>query len=361
MAIGPRALVDLALPSGWDGAALERMRLQDGTTIAAVVAALASAIAGVNAELAADPLIGGLTYMTTERTVRYRDGGGTGEMDYHTEYGLPVEQRANTDGHMLPRQKRDAGLAWTWDYLNDAIMDDIMADIMAATDRIRNTFQKAVLTRLFSNAQNVVETSGRDVGLADGSGSNVVWTPPPYDGGSFASSHTHYNERAALNMDNLNLDVKHVREHGHMPPYWLLVSEADRATWTALSGYVKPTVEGIRAGSAVDIATVSDDFIGVIDTNYGGCFLRPSNRIPTGYYAVVKSYGVNNPRNALRWWYNPRFGAGVTLLAGKTYRQFPVEGALMYAEFGFGANADRTVGTATEIAAGGSYTVPTIA
>ena len=360
MARGPRALVDLGLPSGWDAAALERIALQDGTTIQEVVRMLQAAVVGVNNELEADPIIVALTYQTTERTVRYRDGGSSGEMDYHTEYGLPVEQRATTEGHMLPRTKRDAGLAWTWDYLNDAIMEDIEADIQLAADRIKNTFQKAVLTRLFSAAQNTVETSGLDVGLADGSASGVVWTPPNYDGASFASTHTHYNERAAVSMANLNADAAHLREHGHMPPYWLLFSNADRATWTALSGYVKPTVEGIRAGSGVDIATVSDDFIGVIDTDYGAVFLRPSNRIPTGYYAVVKSYGSNHPRNPLRWWYNPRFGAGVTVLAGKSYRQFPIEGVMMYTEFGFGANSDRTVATMTEIGAGGSYTAPTI-
>ena len=34
---------------------------------------------------------------------------------------------------------------------------------------------------------------------------------------------------------------------------------------------------------------------------------------------------------------------------------------MMYAEYGFGGNSDRTVATMTEIGAGGSYTVPTIA
>ena len=48
---------------------------------------------GVNAELAANPLVGALTYQTTERTVRYRDGGATTAMDVHTEYGLPVEEK----------------------------------------------------------------------------------------------------------------------------------------------------------------------------------------------------------------------------------------------------------------------------
>jgi hypothetical protein len=339
---------------------LERIRLQDGTSIAEVVALVQTAVAGINAELAASPLIGGLAYQTTERTVRYRDGGTSGTMDVHTEYGLPVEQRAAIEGHMLPRKKRDLGLAWTWDYLNDAIMDDIRADIQLAIDRIKNEYEKAVLTRLFTVTHNTVETSGYDVGLADGNQSTVIWTPPNYDGQAFASSHTHANERAALSVANVTADAAHLREHGHMPPYILLFSEADRASWTALSAFVRRQVDGVQYGSGVDIATVSDEFIGVFETDYGACLMKPSTRIPTGYYALVKSYGQNHPRNSLRWWYNTKFGQGVTLLPSKQYRTFPIEGLMMYSEYGFGGNDDRTNGAVTEIGSGGTYTSPTI-
>lgn len=358
---GPRATVNLAVPSGWDAAALERFRLQDGTTIAQVVNMLRATVNGVNAEIAADPIVGMLTYQTTERTVRYRDGGGTTEMDVHTEYGLPVEERGENEGHMLPRKKRDAGLAWTWDYLNDAIIDDITADMQVLADRIRNTYYKAVLTRLFSNAHNTVETSGYDVGLADGNQSTVVWTPSPYDGASFASTHTHYNERAALSVANVTLDAKHLREHGHMGPYVALVSETDRATWTALTGFVKPESAGVNYATTVSVATVSQDYVGVLPTDYGPVWVRALNRIPTGYYAVVKSYGQNHPNNPLRWWYNPKFGAGVYIMPSeKGYREFPVEGAMVYAEYGFGGNANRTAAACTEIGSGGSYSVPSI-
>lgn len=360
MAIGHRNLTDLAVPSGWDAAALERMRLQDGTTIAQVISLVNTAVRGVNAELAADPIIGMLTYQTTNRTVMYRDGGGTGRMDVHTEYGLPVEQRGTTEGHMLPRLKRDMGLAWTWDYLNDAIMDDIMADIQLATDRIRNEFQYAALTRLFSSTHNTVETSGVDVGLADGNQSTVIWTPPPYAGASFASSHTHYNERASVSAANINADAKNLWEHGHMPPYIMLVSEADRATYTALTDFVAPDATGIRMGLTQDVATVGEEYFGAYKSDYGSLWLKSLNRIPTGYYALVKSYGQNNPRNPLRWWYNSKFGPGVYPLAGKQYRTFPIEGLMLYAEYGFGGNDNRTAATVTEIGSGGTFTAPTI-
>jgi hypothetical protein len=360
MAVGHRNLSDLAVPSGWDAAALERMRLQDGTSIAAVIGLVNAAVRGVNAELAADPLIGMLTYQTTSRTVMYRDGGGTGEMSDHTEYGLPVENRGATEGHMLPRKKKDAGLAWTWDYLNDAIMDDIMADIQVAMDNIRNTFQKAVLTRLFSAAHNTVETSGYDVALADGNQSTVIWTPPPFAGASFASSHTHYNERASVTTALITADAKHLQEHGHAAPYVMLVSETDRATYTALDSFVAPDASGIRLGSTQDVATVSDEYFGALKTDYGALWLKAVTRIPTAFYALVKPYGSNNPRNPLRWWYNSQFGPGVYPLPGKQYRTYPIEGLMLYAEYGFGGNTDRTGATMTEIGSGGGFTAAVI-
>lgn len=358
--IGHRNLIDLAVPSGWDAAALERMRLQDGTTIAAVIDLVNAAVRGVNAELASDPLIGLLTFQTSQRTVMYRDGGGTTEMSPHTEYGGPVEERGATDGHMLPRLKRDMGLAWTWDYLNDAIMDDIVADIQVATDRIRNTYQKAVLTRLFSAAHNTVETSGVDVGLADGNQSTVIWTPAPYAGASFANTHTHYNERAAVSAANINADAKHLWEHGHTSPYIMLVSETDRATYTALADFVPPDSANIRLSLTQAVAEVTEEYFGAYKSDYGSLLLRSVQRIPTAYYALVKTYGANNPRNPLRWWFNTKFGPGVYPLQGKQYRQFPIEGLQLYAEYGFGGGNERTGATMTEISSGGTYTAATI-
>lgn len=368
MAIGPRSTVDLALPAGWDGAALNRLALQDGTTIAQVVARVVTAVNGVNAVVRADPFVGGLTFLTTQRTVRSRSGVGTGGMDTHTEYGLPVEQRGVSTGHMAPRNKRDMGLAWTWDYLNDAISNDIDADVRLALDRIRNEYQKAPLTRLFSNAQNTVETSGLDVGMADGSQSGVVFTPGASQNApaGFASTHAHYNKRTtALTAANIEATVKDVWEHGHPAPYLGLFSDADRATLSALaaSGAFKyyPRASAIVNYGTTDVARVPEQYDFVLTTSYGDVFGIYHARIPTNYFAILKSYGVNSPRNPLRWWYNDRFGPGVVPLTGKQYRQFPIEGLMLYAEYGFTANDERTQVSVTQIAGSGStYDVPTI-
>ena len=358
---GPRTLVDLALPSGWDGAALARFALQDGTTIDRVISEVVMALDGLNSELAGNSLIASMSYQQTRREIRYVDGGSGNEMQTHTEFTTPTEERGAVEGHMAPRNKRDAGLAWTWDYLNDAILFDLQADIAVAIEQVRNTFEKAPLTRLFSAAHNTVETSGYDVGLADGNASTVIWTPPPFAGQSFASTHTHLNEYATLDMSTtFNPMAKHLYEHGHMPPYILLVSEADRASYTALSDFTKRSAEAIRYGSTQDLALLEEPYIGVIETDYGSAFVRPVYRIPTNYLCMFKSYGMNDPRNPLVWWYNPMFGPGAVALPGKQFRRFPIEGLMLYAEFGFTGGRDRTNGAVTEIGSGGTYTAATI-
>ena len=198
------------------------------------------------------------------------------------------------------------------------------------------------------------------MGLADGNQSTVIWTPPPYGGAAFASSHTHFNERASVTTALITVDVKHLWEHGHTLPYVMLVSEADRATYTALDSFVAPDSSNIRLGATQDVATVSEDYFGALKTDYGSVLLRAVQRIPTAYYAIIKPYGMNNPRNPLRWWYNSKFGPGVYPLLGKQFVEFPIEGLMLYAEYGFGGNTERTAATVTEIGSGGTYTAATI-
>lgn len=368
MAIGPRSTVDLALPAGWDGAALERLAIQDGTTIQEVVRRVVTAVNGINAELQADPLIGGLTYMTTARTVRSRSGGATTGMDVHTEYGLPPEQKGVSTGHMAPRNKRDMVLGWTWDYLNDAISDDIDADLMFNIDRIRNEYQMAPLVRLFTKTQNTTEASGLDVGMADGSTTGVVFTPGASMNAptGFANTHAHYVKRTtALTAANIEATVKDVWEHGHAGPYLGFFAEADRATVVAIAASgafaYYPRASGLVAYGNANVAQVPAGYDAVMTTAYGDVYVKFYARIPTAYFAIVKSYGINNPRNPLRWWYNDRFGPGVVPLPSKQVRQFPIEGLFLYAEYGFTANDERTQASVTQIAGSGStYDNPTI-
>lgn len=358
---GPKRLVDLTLPSGWDGAELERLTLQDGTTIAEVVSRLTTAIGGINAELVRNSLIGGLSYRSADRAIRYQDGGSGNEMQDSTEFGLPREERGEIEGHMAPLNEKDAGLGWSWKYLRKADSAQIDVDIAIMLEQVRNTFEKAPLTRLFASTHNLIATAGYDVGLADGNQSTVIWAPTPFDGQTFANTHTHYNEYATLDVATaLRPSVEHLTEHGHKPPFIMLHSFADKATIVALTEFTGRAAAMIRYGLTQDIALISDEFLGVIDIDGDAVFVRLSHRIPTTYGCIYKSYGANSPRNPLRWCYAEDIGPGVTILADKAYRSFPVEGVMVFAEFGFTGGIDRTNGAVYEIASGGTYTVPTI-
>ena len=130
MAKGPRDTSSLVMLTGWDATALKNWQLQDGTSIDAVYNQLNAALGALNAELTSG-LWGGLVSFQDQPDVEYRVGTSNG-FEVHTEYGRPDAQRAATEGHMLPLIKYDRALGWTWDYLEDARMPQIQADIADA-------------------------------------------------------------------------------------------------------------------------------------------------------------------------------------------------------------------------------------
>jgi hypothetical protein len=108
-----------------------------------------------------------------------------------------------------------------------------------------------------------------------------------------------------------------------------------------------------------DLAQVADTYIGAVETDYGPVQMRMNARIPTAYWAVYKSYGNLDQRNPLRVRFNPRYGIGAILLAGDHIREYPLENAIGFTEFGVGVS-DRTTAVLTENSGDGTYTTPTI-
>ncbi len=66
MAIGPRDTSTLALPTGWDGALLEKYALEDGTSFATVAAMLNAAVQAKANALYGDPLWSSLVSYTDQ-------------------------------------------------------------------------------------------------------------------------------------------------------------------------------------------------------------------------------------------------------------------------------------------------------
>lgn len=358
MAQGGRDTTSLVMMTGWDATALANFRLEDGTTYAAVATQLNAALAGLNADLGSDPLWGGLVSFTDQPEVEYR-AGGAGYMERHTEWGRPDPQRAALEGHMLPLIAWDRGLGWTWDYLRRARMAQVQADIAMAVQDIRARYRVSLLTRLLqrgddSGAANGLGAAGYSPGFATAAAStNVDFVPPTYGGVTFTSAHEHYVTIAGGAFTTaVFTDVRaELREHGHLPPYDMIVGISDEAAIRALTGFIPVGQQLVNYGTGVSLASfgAEDDeingsyYIGMIDD----VRVRVVPGVPQYYGFAWKSYGVNNPRNPLRvrvakGLNRPQFIAMTDPRAGNATT--PLQYMMVFGEFGVGVG-DRTNGT----------------
>jgi hypothetical protein len=288
-------------------------------------------------------------------TVEYRVGVSNG-MELHTEYALPDPKRAATEGHMLPYLRYDRGLGWTKDYLEDAYREQITADIADAVKDVRDEFRKAVLKRLLqrtddSGAAKGLGAGGYSPGFATTAAStNVDFTPPSMGGTVFSSTHEHYVMIAggAFTTAVFSDAKSELREHGHEPPYDMIIGTADETTVRGLQGFVPAAQYGVQYASTVSIAqidTTADSngnyFIGVIDDFR----VRVVRGMPQYYGFAWKSYGPRSQRNPLR----VRVKQGNSFMAYAEPHPlasgaYPLNYMIVKANFGVGV-ADRTNGT----------------
>jgi hypothetical protein len=359
MAIGARDTSTLALPTGWDGAVLEKYQLQDGTSFATVAAMLNAAVQAKASMLYSDPLWASLVSYTDMPTVEeYAQGAGNGFAEY-TEYGRPDPARASTEGHMLPIKPYDRATAWTWYYLRNARMPQIEADIADLVLDMETLWRVRILSRLLqrgddSGAAKGLGTGGYSPGFATAAASTSVdFIPPAYGGVTFTSAHEHYVSIAGGAFTAaVFTDIKaELLEHGHNPPYNVIVSQSDESTIKGLTGFTPVSEMGIAYSQNTELATFGPDYrgdgynIGVISD----CFVRVVRGMPQYWGFAWKSYGANSQRNPLRI----RLPKGATRpqwLVQQDPRSngsaaYPLQYAMVFTEFGVGVGADRTNGT----------------
>ena len=358
MPTGWRDTTHLVQLTGVDGAALELLKLQDGTTYAQIVGEMNTAIGALNGELAADPLISALVSWTDQPTVDYRVGTANG-FEAHTEYGRPDPKRAATEGHMLPLLPYDRALGWTWDYLRKANMSQVRADIADAIKDARDLYRVRILTRLLqrgddSGVAKGLGSSGYSPGFATTAASTAVdFVPPAYGGTTFLNTHEHYVgiSGGAFTAAVFTAAKSTLREHGHEPPYEMIIGPSDEAAVRALTGFVAaPSVAGVQYANSVSVATVD----GLSDSNgnyYIGVLedfrVRVVRGMPQYYGFAWKSYGANSQRNPLRIRLTPgatrpRVVAMPDPRAGSS-GAYPLNYLMLFTEFGVGV-ADRTNG-----------------
>ena len=349
MALGPRDLSTLALKTGWDATELVKWQLSDGTTAAEVFSQLFAAVGALSAELQSG-LWASLCSFTDRAEVSYRMGTSNG-MQRHTEYARADTARAQTEGHMLPFILWDRALGWTWDYLREAMIDDVQNDIADAVKDVRDKWRQSILTRVLqrgddSGTNKGLGSSGISPGFATTAASTGVdFTPPSNGGATFASTHEHYVGISGGAFTNAVFEdaANELREHGHEPPYDFLIGTSDRATVMGLTKFTPRADALVQLGVTQDRANVTEEYIGVIE-NFR---VREEFGIPQYYGLGYKSYGPNSARNPLRI----RLRKGLqrpSVLAMADPRNgngaHPLQWMMLMLEFGVGVY-DRTAGT----------------
>jgi hypothetical protein len=363
--LGPNELKQVALPSGFDAAYLTQMALKDGRTYEAYLNDLATVISEANRNLMADPLVASLVSVTDEASLEYAIGVSNG-FEPHTEYGTPTGKRAATTGTMLPLNGYDRALSWTHDYLRNARTAQLDANVDSAVADLYNIWEQKVLTRLFKSTYDSVG-SGKSMPLADAGTADSAYVPVnhPDRATAFASTHDHIHHYNGITQTGLEEAIAHLWEHGHDAPYTLVIAQADVGSWsntTTVTGWIKKAATEIRYGTTTNLATVDPSYIGAIETSvYGSVLVRASARIPTLFWAAYKSYGPGDARNPLVVRQSADYGLGAVLLSGREYPiwQFPLEGAILFFEFGVGVR-DR-VGAVARKNHASAYADPTIA
>lgn len=360
MPYGPRSTSELVQLTGWDATALRNFALADGTTYATVVGDMNAALGAFNAQIFNDPLWSALVGYTDEPTVEYRVGSSNG-FEEHTEFGRADSRRADTEGHMLPLKSYDRMLGWTWDFLQEARMSQVEADIADAIKDAGDLFRVRYLSRLFkrgddSGAALGLGSSGYSPGFATAAANTAVdYNPPAFGGQSFSTAHEHYVGVAGGVWTTATLldMAAELREHGHQPPYMGLFSQADVAEIMALTGFIPVGNMTVQYGDGVSLANFARNgeelSPGIYPFGtYADIMCYALAGIPTDYGFAFKSYGPNSQRNPLRVRLNkglqrptvvamsdPKAGSGIT----------PIQNLMLYTKFGVGVG-DRTNGTA---------------
>lgn len=360
--LGPNDLKQFAIPANWDAAYLRNIALASGETYEQLINDISAGLSLANAALIKSPLYAGLISVTQDITSEYRSGSSSGFED-HSEYTPPDAKRGQTTGHMLPLLPYDRGLGWTWDFLRKARRAQLDADIASVIDDLHNIYEKKILARLFKSTYDAVG-SGKSVPLADGGTADAAYVPVarPDRGGTFLYTHQHIKFLNGITQANLVTAIATLWEHGYDGPYDMTIAQADIAAWSTIAnvtGWIPRSVPEIQYGITTTTASGIDaSYIGVINTIYGAVRVRATGRIPTNYWEVHKSFGALDQRNPLVVRESPTYGLGAVLLAGDHIRQYPLEYAVMFLEFGVGVG--NRIGAVVVKNDAGSYTDPVI-
>lgn len=361
--LGLDDLKSIQPPALWDLAELKRIQLQEGMTFDQVLRDVQAGLGALNSSLLSLPHYGGMVAVQDTAELEYPIGVSNGVEDA-TEYSRPAPKRGDTTGHMLPLRPYDRSLGWTMRYLQKARRVRIDSDVRSAVTDMRSQWQKKLLERFFKvEGEAVGVTANASVPFVDAAATDTKYkSPDSPDGKTFATSHSHFLRLTPLDAVAVTAAMLTLQEHGHTSPVEIVASEADAATWKAMTGYKAPEWAGIvYHSSATERAAIPDTsiYFGYIETAHGIGRIWLTPRLPTNYFGMFKAYGSLDPRNPLRVRIDRISGYGWRLIPGM-WANAPELVAVMWNEFGVGVGEDRTNGVCVLIAGAGNYITPTI-
>lgn len=347
------------LPGNWDLDYLRKFSTVEGMTFDAVVSELGGALLAFNRSLTAGYWARYIR-ATTDIEAEYAIGNAAGKWKKVTDLSRPDPVRGDTTGHMLPMDDYGKSLQWTNLALRRMRRAKLEATIRALTDGAQDTWEYALLKRMFYSLYDAVGT-GRSVPFADAGVADSSYVPPKYDGVSFASTHTHYlchADDAAGRTAFLKAAAAHLKEHGILSPWDLVVSATDKAVWSAQTEFVKPERAAILAAGVAARAVVDEEeYIGVLETDEGYFNVKLTSHVPTKYAGAFKPRGFGAAGNVLAVRYEEGYPLGVVIQGNMG--EFPLEGASTLFTFGVGVD-DRVSGVCVFFDAGGVWSNPTI-
>lgn len=369
--LGPQTLLAKALPTGWDGTRIAEWTTKDGITYGELANQLALALGDFNQEMVND--WGWLFSLTEEIAMEYEQGGAVTVMPDITDVDKPEAIQGATIGHMLNLRVYGQGVGGTKRYFRDSRSAKINAAIATLVRRARWRFETRLLTRWFTNTENAIGSAGYDVPFVRGTGGNVDYAPPAYDGEAFTTAHDHY---LGVDSDSKDLDdvlnelAETLQEHGYTPPFMAMVSRSDVADYMALTKFVEvvdPIVQFIDRGSETtgnQMYTAGQrafGHLGYYQGEYGLVEVRFTARVPTKYTGMVKSFGQLATQNPLAVRTHPDTGFGAYVVPETTPDDdYPVKQLDVEMEYGVGVGMDRAAGAAAFLDASGTWTNPTI-
>lgn len=170
--------------------------------------------------------------------------GTAGEMVEVDEVGRSETQKPSPGSTVgFPLRLFQYGIGWTAKYMETATPADLAQGQLAAEQAHMKAIRRDIKRALFGPLNytwndfliNNVAIPVKRLVNADSAA-----IPDAPDGSTFtASSHTHYNGSAALDVAAVNAGITDLIEHGHGARVMIAIHHTNAAAFIALSGFVK--------------------------------------------------------------------------------------------------------------------------